>query len=273
MKRLKLPYYIGFAVLLCLLLSSCAYNSSLSLSSSQNVPLLTKQHDVRIEVGTGTQNIGIQAAYAFTNHLEVMGNYSYGQANFPIAAGYASDGSSYSGNRNGGDLALGYFSKLDTNIPFEIFAGVERYFRSFSGDGFSTGFLENYTERSNITKPFVQADIGFKLNSWIQVGISCRIGYLILDHYLYNLTEVVDTIGTTKAFAYTHAPNFTVVEPSIIFRIGRGNLKFTIQGGESIVSAYERPAFYNVGLSYLIHGKTTKSKNQPKKLKTNFSLY
>jgi len=249
MKRLKLPYHIGFALLLCLLLSSCAYNSSLSLSSSQNVPLLTKQHDARIEVGTGTQNIGVQAAYAITNHLEVMGNLSFGQ-NLSPSDPHIGGRDFLQGPRIGGEFGMGYFSKIDTSIPFELLGGVERYYRAFMNGTFTS--TDNIT--TNITKPFIQGDIGFNISKGVQIGLSCRFGYLLYDHYIDNINSGGDTTIKIKTRTITYNSNLPIIEPSITFRCGRRDFRFMFQYGLSITPYLAQKdnldLFFNMGLSY-----------------------
>src|SRR6185369_16592569 len=76
--------YIFTACFICILLSSCSPFPLLNLSSSQNVPLLSRRNQLRIEVGTGTQYIGIQSSYALSNHFIAMENFSYGQSLYPV---------------------------------------------------------------------------------------------------------------------------------------------------------------------------------------------
>jgi len=256
-------------LLFCLLLSSCSYYSTLYQSSSQNVPLITSKNEGRIEAGTGTQNAGIQAAYGIANHLAAMGSFSYGQVNFPNFFGFISDGGTTSGYRMGGDLALGYFTKLDSNKSFEIFGGFERYHRSYDGDSYPEGYMNTFTVSSNMTKPFIQADLGFQIRSWLQLGLSCRVGYLYFDHYLENGTNMDSTL-IAKNFSITKNLNFSVIDPAITLRLGRKNLKFMFQYGFSFASEYEHSAYYNVGLSYRFQIKHPKTSKEPKKRKTNF---
>ena len=225
---------------------SCSTPSML-VSSSHNVPLLTKKNETRIEAGTGTQYFGVQASHAFTNHFEMMGTYSYGQSYGPvffmqdIVAGDP-------GLRNGGELALGYFSRIDSLNPYEIFVGSERYFRFYG---------TNYRS-ANITKPFVQADIGIMLSRKLHLILSCRVGYLMFDHYKeYHIPGIDSSFNNQQL--YGQPLNIGLIEPSAMLKFGRKKLNFFIQYGLSIPTKYlyldSQILFFNLGLSYKILGR------------------
>lgn len=245
----------------CIFFISCS-SPSMLISSSHNVPLLTKKNETRIEAGTGTQYFGMQASHAFSNHFEAMGTYSYGQTYGPVF--FEQDVvSGNTGIRNGGELALGYFSKLDSSIPFELFAGMEKYYR-FYGTGGSI-FAGTYYRSANINKPFIQADMGIFLNKRLQLRLSCRVGYLIFDHYNSYHVPGIDS-GTNNNNSYSQISNLAVFEPAAMLKFGRKRLNLFIQYGLSIPTKYlysdSQILFFNMGLSYRFPWK---KKNDPAK--------
>ena len=92
----------------------------MKVSNSQNVPMLSEQHQARISASTGTETIGIQSSYSITNSLAIMGEFSYGLDELPW------DNDTYGdlGTRYSGELALGYYriqKQYDTTLPFHFF--------------------------------------------------------------------------------------------------------------------------------------------------------
>src|ERR1022692_2924180 len=132
-------------LIITLSLGSCVSTyPTMNYSTSQNVPLFENRNEVRLSAATGSQYYGFQGAYACTNLLALMGSYSNG---------LISDG----GNRNSREFAIGYYKyKPKDSSTFEIYGGVERYYRDFTvwTDALA-GSLPSDSFRTNATKFFI----------------------------------------------------------------------------------------------------------------------
>ena len=248
------------ALLTCISLNSCITTTipEMHYSVAQNVPLLTQKGEARFSAATGTEGTGVQAAYAFSKSWAVMGSYSEGiDEIWPPGligdAGYSND------NRRSGELAIGYFHPIATKGVFEIYGGVERYYRSFSEDWFPEGYPNSRVTSTNVTKPFVQVDFGLINLRKHSFGLSLKLGLLVYDHFS-NIVTLSDTTGkqTTTSNSYD-IRSALVVEPCFTYRVGGKHLSFQAQAGFSFTnsqlntinsgSTLSEPFFFNVGLS------------------------
>jgi hypothetical protein len=246
---------------LSMLLTACS-PAVMTLSSSQNVPLLQEKGEARITAGAGTQYAGLEAAYATTNHFEIMASASYGQR-FSFVFGSKETNYYGTADRFNGDLAGGYFSSVKSGIPFEFFAGVERTSINYKED---VPFNPPFYFRSDITKPFIQGDIGIQVFKGLQLALSCRAGYVIFDHY--RLEHDIDTTfikNVPNPFLRTSCPGTFIYEPAVKLKIGRQNLNLIFQSGISIpATPFYRNGpsmLYNIGLTY--HFKWNDTGNEP----------
>ena len=244
------------ALVICISFNSCIPYPSMHYSVAQNVPLLTEKGETRFSVSTGNEAIGIQGAYAFSNSLAVMASYS-GGLDETSPPGYISDGGFDNGSRRSGEIAFGYFEPIGKKGVIEAYAGIERYYRSFSNDWFPTGVLYTSTFSTYCTKPFVQVDLGLNNVGHHSFGLSMKIGVLEYDHLSYMVSDSTGRMSQ-HASDYNSSPS-VVVEPCFTYRLGGKHLSFQAQAGLSITasqvntinsgSGLSEPFFFNAGLS------------------------
>jgi hypothetical protein len=99
-----------------LLLTQC---SPVYVPNTRNTPLLTGRGEFQGAMQFGTAGIDIQGAYAITNNLAVMANYSYGNHNTDTLNSNSTDNYHKHKYYEG---ALGYFKNEDI-FCFEVFLG------------------------------------------------------------------------------------------------------------------------------------------------------
>lgn len=125
-------------VLLLLLAASC---SPLYVPNTRNVPLFKQSGEFQAAVFATTGGADVQAAYAVSDHVAVMGNYSHGSVNKSSPLG------DYKKKNSFGEVGLGYY-KVKRHSRFELFAGYglgkatsydQYYFYSLNNDVIATG--------------------------------------------------------------------------------------------------------------------------------------
>ena len=216
-------------VLACsILLQSCIILTPvMQYSVDQNVPLISEKGEGQISVSTGTEMIGIQGAYGITNSISAMGNFSDG-----INAIYLDgDGEGITaidnGLRQSGELAVGYHYSISPHILFEIYGGAERYYRSYSYSVYNQ-YADTFS--TNITKPFIQLDLGILDNKKNGLGLSCKFGELIFDHYSDKLTGTYYMYGNSLYQPIGYSTRL-IIEPCITYRVGGRDISCQMQFG------------------------------------------
>jgi len=237
----------------------------MKLANSQNVPMLTSEHEVRLSASTGTETFGVQGAYSITKSLAVMGEYSYGLDELHSYSG----GNWFNyGARTSGEIAIGLYEiskPKDKNnlMSFELFGGVESYHRDFEfiDRDFENG--EWYNVNINLIKPFVQGDIGFLNSAKKGFGLSCKVGYMIFQKF--EMTETVNGSPNYSKYNYSSTTNIPEFQPCFTYRFGWKRFNFQFQLGASLsdiptIQIYdfgENPVFFNGGVSLKLFGESS----------------
>jgi|GEM_PF-5350220 len=257
MIKLVLTVAIGIS------LTSCVTYPAMHYSVAQNVPLLTQKGDIRFSIATGTEIIGLQAAYAFSKSWAAIGSYSDGLDEIETRALTMNNYTFSDGSRRSGELAIGYFQAIDAKGIFEIYGGVERYYRSFSEVLTYGQLVQPSTFSTNCTKPFIQMDVGFHETGKHSFGLSFKFGLLTYDQLSFMVSDSTGNLVSHPNF-YNPTPAL-IVEPCLTYRLGRKNLSFQAQTGFSFTgssvgsnyyyssgSSFSESFFFNVGLSLRI---------------------
>jgi len=234
------------ALIICISLNSCYVLPSMHYSVAQNVPLFTQKNEARLSVATGTEAIGVQGAYAFSNSFAVLASYYGGLDEFPAAL-FADDGSNI-GTRQSGEFALGYFKPIGRHSIIEVYAGVERYYRAFSW--YSEAYLfpvQTGSFSAYCTKPFVQVDLGLHNTGHHSLGLSMKIGMLKYDHFYYVITDTTGRL-VQRASDLNFSPAL-IVEPCFTYRLGNKWLNFQAQAGLSLTTSLVNNIYFGPGLS------------------------
>ena len=208
----------------CFLLQSCIYYPLMHYSMDQNVPLITEKGEGQFSIARGTEPLGFQGALGITNSISVMGSFSNG-LNDVIGDG---DGMGIvavdNGSRQSSELAVGYHFSSHPQVLFEIYGGADRYQRSFSYSTYYPQFSESFS--TNITKPFVQFDAGLLTKKNNGLGLSCKFGALIFDHYS-DIKAGMNNVGNYPLNNSMEA----IIEPCITYRFGIKNVSIQLQMG------------------------------------------
>ena len=220
-----------FILASCVSLQSCVLYPLMHYSVAQNVPLISEKGEGQVSVSTGTELLGYQGAYGITNSITLVGSYCHAM-NDIFEDGDMLGIYSHNGNRESGELAVGYHHLISPNVLFEIYGGAERYSRSYSFYTIYPPFTDNFS--TNITKPFIQLDLGFLNNKKNGLGLSCKFGDFIFDHYSDKHTGTFPDPNNSN-----HIPDYypldnssqATVEPCITYRAGGKNIICQLQLG------------------------------------------
>ncbi len=231
------------ALSILIIMQSCVYYPLMHYSVAQNVPLISKKGDGQISLSTGTQTFGLQGAYGITNSISAMGSISNGVDDIIGDGNNLGINSLDNGMRQSGELAIGFHNLLSHNVLFEIYGGAERYYRSYSISAYQ--FSDSFS--TNITKPFIQMDIGFLNDKRNGLGISFKFGDLIYNHYSNKQT------GNAINFYPDDASNKGIIEPCITYRFGGSSICCQLQLGTTFLtnvssSFYLNDVFASAGL-------------------------
>lgn len=238
-------------------------------SSPHQVPMFEEKGEFSAQ-GTASSNglLDLQAAYAITSHIAVMGG---GALNVSKPVSPADRGSG-----NHFNLAAGYFSPLlEGNTIFQIYGGAERGAYNFgytSYDHYDHAYVDNGTAQVVFNKFYLMPSLGYT-HSLFDIAFSLRVGHLsfpviensIIDEnsYEYLVWENDRNIKSTVR-----------IEPAITWRIGWEHVKLQAQMGWSFYKSdisridffggdlFRRhfyPTYFNVGLYFII---TNRYKNE-----------
>lgn len=214
----------------CISLQSCIYYPLMHYSVDQNVPMITEKGEAQLSASTGTETFGIQGAYGITNSISVMGSYSTGVNDMIGDGDNAGITELDNGNRYSGELAVGYFYPFTDNFSFEIYGGVERYFRNYSvysyyGQEGPTSDLHTY-----MSKPFVQLDLGLHTVNKNGFALSLKVGDMIFDHF-YDKVTTLNNNYQNQTNILTSYSNASIAEPCLTFHFGGKIISGQIQLG------------------------------------------
>lgn len=239
--------FIVIVSLIALVLSSCA---PVYVPNARNAPLFTKAGEFQgsIQFGNG---IDAQGAIAVTNHIGVMGNFSYADNKSPDP----DDIDDYHRHKffEGG---IGYFEN-EGKWCYEIFAGYGKgegssydtydFFDTNNGDPIrATGKFERF---------FIQPAFGLN-KKVMHVAFVPRIA--LVDFNEFNSDDAI------APYIADDDPKL-FIEPAVIGRVNLMNnhMFFTFQGGFSIPvtkTYYEyRPFYVSTGIGFRIGGMKKES--------------
>jgi hypothetical protein len=157
----KQNFIIIFLALL--LLSSCA---PVYVPTKNNVPLLSEKGEFQAFAGIGL-GVNTQAAYALTDNIGISTSYLY--------ANNSEDNGTVVREHQAGEIAIGYYKNLNSNLCFEVYGG----YGGGKGQAIDTSnflFANNLYAKGSYQKFFVQPAIGSNKNrfNW-NVSIKCSL--------------------------------------------------------------------------------------------------
>lgn len=223
--------------------------------NAQNVPLFKEKNDANVSTAFrfGLLAIGcdLQGAYAITDHLGVMANYSYFTGR--ESTGVYGDEYSDSYKSHLGEFGLGYYLPFKNKMVFETYAG-------FGRNKISQKYYVNYgttTLSLGSSSYFIQPAIGFYHKN-IEFAISTRFKIVNFNKGQFDTWLGQDPNGNSYYGQANHVA--FLVEPAFTFRGGGEHVKFQVQAGFSVYSGNSGLVTYdpiniNIGLIFNIHGK------------------
>ncbi len=228
-----------------LIINSCA--NYYYFSNSQNVPALYGKNQFNLGASYNTSfnhsGIDIQSAFSLTDNLTISGNYFYcsHDINQTTVIWNPDDSSkpinyNYKTNNSLGELAFGYYKKLDNFNLFEIYAGYgQGSIHNQLSSGFDSNYMNIYYYKNQLkfNKFFVQPSLSSKIGIFTY-SISTRI--VLLNNY--NISSDIngsiihpDDLRDYKIVS--NAPLMLLIEPAITSKINFENLYFQLQLGYS----------------------------------------
>lgn len=198
-------------LLLLLLAASC---SPIYIPNTRNAPLFREQGEAQISGYLTSGGADAQLAYALTDHVAVIGSYSYGSAK--------RTNPDYTRKNSYGELGIGYYDR-SRSARYEVMAGYgigqgtsldQYYFFGLNNTVVSTGKFHRY---------FLQPSIGTN-NRDVNIAFSPRFTYV-------EFTEFASAAKTLKP---NEKPQF-FIEPAITakFRLA-GNVHGLFQLGLNV---------------------------------------
>ena len=233
---IKKVFFTGFSsslILSCMILVTlltgclpCYY-----APNAQNVPLFKEKMQFNtsaaFKVGMYTIGTDIQSAFAATDHLGIMANYSY----------FTGRESSFDWNDNEYsttfrsnmlELGLGYFQTFEDKFVFEVYSG-------YGSDNINTEY-DRYDTKGQSTLHyssfFLQPAVGF-YKSNVELAFSTR--FRILNYDWIDLDYAVEGDVKNTLLELKNEPLCTALEPAFTFRAGSENIKFQFQVGVSFL--------------------------------------
>lgn len=203
--------------LMCLSACSPIYYSA----NTQNVPLLSGNKDLSVNVAGNDDRLEVQAAYAVDEHVGVMLNNGF---YFPRKAdnGDGGSGQFFEGG-------VGYFHSLGNNMIWELYGltGYGHVQNSFpstrDNHPNTTGTID-----ANIFRYGVQPALGYR-TKYFEGAVSARLAGMnysgVSGSMVYDSTDQVNYLRTNR--------NHFLVEPAITLRTGTDFLKLQFQVGTS----------------------------------------
>ena len=239
-----------------LLLSCC---SPLYVPTLHNAPLFTKAGEAQAAMQYGSSGLDLQAAVAVTNHIAIMGNYSYQNVNKDTVTNFFDSNNYY--NHTFYEAALGYYQN-EGKLCYEIFAGYGKG-ESSNYDSYTFFGSQEQAVRGQYYRLFIQPSIGLN-KQIVHVAFSTRISAVDFTQFS-TATKTVTVDKELKIF----------LEPGVTakFNFLDNRLFATVQAGFNAAitnDAYykTRPYTIGTGIGFRIGGLR---KNKPDVSSTNNS--
>lgn len=197
------------------------------LPQSQNVPLFTKEKEVRINPTHSLRAFDLQLAYAPINHMGIIANVQ-ATPRYYMA-----------------EIGAGAFHSSNNFLVTEIYLGLGTGRLKDSIIYHDTPILPSDDRYLGIDmtayKIFLQPNLGIKFSEKMNLSFSAKCIYWHYPNYYYNYERwerVHNSSGPPSVLAYEekiNAKNVTeiTIEPAITFRAGGEHTKFMFQAGAS----------------------------------------
>jgi hypothetical protein len=183
-----------FALLGITVFAGC---TTLYVPSNNQTPLMKEQGEIHLAGALGANGIGVQAGYAITNNLGIIGGIS-GRTT-------EDEEGEMTENHGYGEIGLNYFGFGTENVAGELIGGV----------GFGSG--ERGAIQGDYVKPFIQINAGLRTGVF-DTGISFRTAYL-------NFTNLENDAGSGEV------SSALFFEPAAFARLGFRHVMFESQLG------------------------------------------
>ena len=203
------------------------YSCAIYTPTSINAPLFSEKGQAAIS-GTAGFGYNIQGAYAFSNHLAILGNIS----NYDI--GQTRHSGEYiiiKGNGKFNEVAIGYFTKKPDGTYLDIYGGFGKlktkntlnyYGEIKEGE---RGIFYNPKYNINLHKYFIQPGMGW-VGKNVELAFNARFA---LVQFQNPISQVPDSIILQKKLNQLDKnPNY-LFEPAITLRFGTKYGKFQLQ--------------------------------------------
>lgn len=187
-------FYPLFFAALVIASTSCAPSYVLN---NVNAPLLYQKKDYMAGANLNGQGLGLQGAYATTDHLGVMANV--------LVNPFGSDTKYYFGEVGGG-----YYTTIGDNVHFELYGGTGWGYGKATGEGLWSD--DEISEEGSYWRIFAQPDIGFH-SKYFELALA---GRLVHVQYLDFKSDGMPAPN----------PDSWILEPSLVMRFGFGGQGF-----------------------------------------------
>lgn len=251
MKRVFFP-------ILVLLLSCC---SPLYVPNLHNSPLFTKAGEFQGAMQYGSSGLDLQAAVAVTNHIALMGNYSYqnvGSVKDTLANVFYTNPNYY--NHTFYEAAIGYY-KNEGKLCYEIFAGYGKGESSnYDSYNFFSSQPQDLSVKGQFYRVFLQPSIGLN-KQIVHVAFSLRISAVDFTQF----STATTTVSVDKEPKVFLEPGFTAK-----FNFLDSRLFATVQAGFNATVTNDsyfktRPYTLGTGLGFRLGGLRKNPQDQPVK--------
>lgn len=197
-----------FLIVGVLLFCACAPTY---IPNARHVPLISEQGQLNLGAAV-LPGLEVQSAYGISDQLAVMGNASFRSTSSTTNENYS--------RQNYGELAVGYFNNLETNLLFEVYGGYG-FGASSSRYDSNSSLGVSYNDSGNYGKVFIQPNIGFS-SQFLDLALSGRMAYVAFNNFETNRT--LDNYSTSAVF----------FEPALVTKLGYDPFKFVAMLGMNI---------------------------------------
>lgn len=219
---MKNKIFLYFSFCFTSIIFTGCYTTSF-LPQSHNVPLFTKEKEVRINPTHSLRAFDLQLAYAPINHLGIIANVQ-ATPRYYMA-----------------EIGAGAFYSTNSFLVTEVYCGfgtgrlkdsISYYDRIFSNDDKFLGIdITGY-------KLFIQPNIGVKFSDKVDLSFSTKCSYWYYPKYYYHYERWGQRGTSTSVLIYSEAidqknGSAITIEPAITLRAGGKHTKFMIQTGIS----------------------------------------
>lgn len=250
------------------LFTSC--NPVLYSTVGQNVPMCTEKGEVALQAGyaasfgkdTDADGVTIQAGYAVSNSLAVMGSY-YSLKGLKEQGFIGSAPSEWDSKGSYMELGVGKYGTFTSkSFAWEVFVGLG------SGAIKNNKFID-YVD-CKLLKPFIQPSFGY-ISKYIDVIFTPRIGVV---SYTSHSSSLVDPQQTQQTYDFFDSnKNTFVFEPGITIRGGYKSMKIQLQYNTTTFKAdinndaitVVNKDYISIGIYFLITGRYNETINNKDK--------